>query len=408
MLCENKCLPVFLHQVMLFPRFCILWVGCPIVETLRQSKVLNTFQLSPLPTVIPWSRAELDLKLFKIVSDIKLLWCRPAGTAHYRPRPSRSVASVIISCLLLTSGNGERNPEPTINVSNISLGCVNVHSAIHKAALIHDIINDHHLDVLALQETWISADSPPAVQADVAPCGYSVLHAHRPLVHEGPTRGGGLAVIHSDAVTMRSITLPILTPPLSFETRVVALGPASHQTVLINIYRPPSSSVPVFLDELAYLITAFSVRVPRKLVLCGNLNCPRIDCSHVDNDLALLLDTFGLCQHVCEPTRGANLLDILASEDVSSVSNLVVDDAGLISDHRLIIARVRRCLPARRATPFTFRDIKNVNHQQSEQALYSSELFTAPTSTVDAFTKQLVSVVRKELDLVAPVQSTDA
>ena len=125
----------------------------------------------------------------------------------------------------------------------------------------------------------------------------------------------------------------------------------------------------MFLDELADFITAFDVRVPIKLVLCGDLNCPETDGSYVDDDLASLLDTCGLRQHVCEPTRGANLLDILASEDVSSVSNLVVDDAGLISDHRLIIASVRLFLSARRATPYTFRDIKNVNHRQCEQPL---------------------------------------
>ena len=278
-------------------------------------------------------------------------------------------------------------------------------SAVHKAALIHDIINVHHLDVLALQETWISADSPPAVQADVAPCGYSVLHAHRLLVHGGSTRGGELAIIHCESVAARRIALPISTLPSSFEAQVVALGPASHQTVLINIYRPPSSSVLVFLDELADLITAFGVRIPVELVLCGDLNCLGTDGSLVDDDLASLLDTFGLCRHVCEPTRVANLLDILASEDVSSVSNLVVDDAGLISDHRLIIASVRLCLPARHAPPYTFRNIENVNLRQFEQPLYSPELFTAPTIIVDAFTEQLMSVVTRELNLVAPQQT---
>ena len=138
------------------------------------------------------------------VSDIKLLWYRPAGTVPYRPWPSRSVASVIISCLLLTSDNVERNPGLTINVSNMSLCCLNVRSSVYKAALIHDIINDHHLDVLSLQEMWISADSPPPVQADVAPCGYSVLHAHRPLVHEGPTREGGLTIIYSESVAAQA------------------------------------------------------------------------------------------------------------------------------------------------------------------------------------------------------------
>jgi len=37
-------------------------------------------------------------------------------------------------------------------------GVLNTHSAINNAALIHDIINSYQLDLLALTETWMSAD----------------------------------------------------------------------------------------------------------------------------------------------------------------------------------------------------------------------------------------------------------
>jgi hypothetical protein len=45
------------------------------------------------------------------------------------------------------------------------------------------MIDEYKLDMVALQETGIEADDAAAVRNGVAPTGYSVLHAHRPLVN---------------------------------------------------------------------------------------------------------------------------------------------------------------------------------------------------------------------------------
>ena len=58
---------------------------------------------------------------------------------------------------------------------------LNVRSARHKAALIHDVIHDNRLDVLFLTETWIPADAPDAIKLDCAPPGYAALHRHHGL-----------------------------------------------------------------------------------------------------------------------------------------------------------------------------------------------------------------------------------
>ena len=39
---------------------------------------------------------------------------------------------------------------------------------VGKAALIHDVISHHHLDVLIVTETWMRADQPPAIVDDIA------------------------------------------------------------------------------------------------------------------------------------------------------------------------------------------------------------------------------------------------
>ena len=68
-----------------------------------------------------------------------------------------------------------------------------------------------------------------------------------------------------------------------------------------------------FLDELADLVAAAGVNRPGKLLLCGDLNCPGLDSGHRDEDVADLIYSFGLTQHVHQPTRDENLLDVLAT-----------------------------------------------------------------------------------------------
>jgi len=86
--------------------------------------------------------------LFSSVSV--LLWSRPAGSVQFRPRTARRPATVLVSLLLLMSGDVEINPGPVTpvnTVNELNFGCLN---ARNKAALIHDLINDSQLDILTL------------------------------------------------------------------------------------------------------------------------------------------------------------------------------------------------------------------------------------------------------------------
>ena len=77
-----------------------------------------------------------------------------------------------------------------------------------------------------------------------------------------------------------------------------------------------------------------------RLIVCSDLNCPGADSSSVDPGLAAVIDAFGLMQHVCSPTRNNNLLDVFASDSSVSVSDVCIDDASLISDRRLVAAKL--------------------------------------------------------------------
>ena len=76
-----------------------------------------------------------------------------------------------IAFLLVTV---ESNPGPAI----IRFGSLNARSAVHKAALIEDLINDNQLDILAVCESWIAEDAPDAIKKDIAPLNHSALHTH--------------------------------------------------------------------------------------------------------------------------------------------------------------------------------------------------------------------------------------
>ena len=81
----------------------------------------------------------------------------------------------------------------------VNFGLLNARSAVHKVALIHDVLSDHHLDLAAVTETWMLSDEPDAVKLDIALAGYRVLHACRGSstdIH----RGGGVAIIHRESI----------------------------------------------------------------------------------------------------------------------------------------------------------------------------------------------------------------
>jgi hypothetical protein len=74
---------------------------------------------------------------------------------------TESVRAVFVALLLLSTCDVEPNPGPgrttTIN-QLIKLGCFNCRFIVGKIALIHDLIAERNVDVLALSETWITSD----------------------------------------------------------------------------------------------------------------------------------------------------------------------------------------------------------------------------------------------------------
>ena len=269
----------------------------------------------------------------------------------YKPTMVRSFNASFIAVLLLLAGV-EANPGPpfsnigTHNESGSNIGFINIQSAVHKAALIHDIIQNHSLDVLALTETWIVEGDPNAIKQDISPPGFGCIHSHRTGASYN-NRGGGLAVIYRDSLNAKQHK-QISFSAKSFEYQLVDLTRGRTRIVICNLYRPPSSSSREFFEELSELLLIVCTQFGERLVITGDFNFPGVNETLIDDTLASLLTSLDLVQHVHEVTRRGrngttgNLLDLIITVRTSTLlSPISVYDAGMISDHRLLV-----CTPA--------------------------------------------------------------
>ena len=334
-----------------------------------------------------------------ILSIHSLQWARPPCSKPHRPKPNRRWGDILVSLLLL-SGNVETNPGPVQQTSpetKTTFGSFNVRSAVHKAALLHDMISENKLDIMALQETWIPPDAPPTIADDIAPPGFTAYHVHR------PTRGGGLAIIIRDHFQARPVD--VKWKPRLFELQLLRIQLNRKRTLLIaNIYQPVSSPSSDFFEELDELFSRILFD-PADVLVCGDFNCPGSSNGRVSDRLEDVLISADLEQHVHEPTREHNLLEILATSNLDLVSSTRTVDSCSVSDHRLVIASLDINPAKPEAIRQTFRNLKNFNASEFESALRRSVLFTDPANTVEEFSSQLREVVTIELNKVCPLKT---
>ena len=338
-------------------------------------------------------------ELFNMRSSSVLLWARVSGGVPFRPRRERSVVSSFVAFLLLTV---ELNPGP----ATLRFGSLNAGSAVRKAALIEDLIRDSRLDVLAISETWVRADAPDAVKLDVAPPNYSVVHSHRAAGKR--RKGGGLALVYKNELSARPLKITG-NSPASFELQLVGLQVGNIFVKVANIYRPPSSSKVVFLEEFADFLARHMPGIGERFLICGDFNMPgaAAPASCVDDRLSSVLDVHGYTQHVTEPTRGDNILDLFITPShlsESLVNGVSVESSHHLSDHNLVISVLNlvRCKPA--AVSYSYRNIRAIDTAEFEKRLRASSLFSDPAGTPDEYLGQLKMVVTDILDTMAPLR----
>ena len=175
----------------------------------------------------------------------------------------------------------------------------------------------------------------------------------------------------------------------------------------MTIYRPPSSSTSVFMQEFTSLIESL-ISSPSEFVITGDFNL------HVDDPASppaasflSVLDHFGLSQHVTFPThRAGHTLDLLVARASAGIIGPVECSMPFISDHHAILSSllIPRKTRAPRLTK-TVRSIKSINLSDFCNDILSSDIFKVPVTTLQSYLETFTSTLSSLLDKHAPLKN---
>jgi exonuclease III len=269
--------------------------------------------------------------------------------------------NIVISLLILLSGDVQSNPGPVSRLSSLNMCTLNIRSftnPLHYTA-IADLVDTYNIDVFALTETWISPNTTSAQLFDAIPHGFTFISTPR-LVPDSCTSsivGGGTAFLLREPCKLLSTPT---TTFKSFEMSTVTIKLPHSNLALYNIYRPPQSttksrhsvSFSQFLEDFQTLISSVSTS-PHEFLITGDFNI------HVDDptdsnaiQFLSLLDHANLSQHVSFPThRHSHTLDLVITSANSTLSPNVISLPISPTDHLPIFYSLKITPPP--AAPIT-------------------------------------------------------
>ena len=217
-------------------------------------------------------------------------------------------------------------------IAGLKIGWLNVQSLRNKTTAIHEIVEERDLDAAILTETRHgSSDDVSLRLAD--PTGFSAVSA----VQKADPNHGGIVVFHRSRYRCARLPLPELT---SFEGLCVRLYVGGESVTLLLIYRPGSCRPStVFYEELR-MVLEMLVLQPGPIILGGDVN---IHVERPDDSDSIhfseMIESFNMIQHVVGPTHlYGGTLDLISTFSDTPLSQIVVDPAGMISDHSLVTA----------------------------------------------------------------------
>ena len=119
----------------------------------------------------------------------------------------------------------------------------NFHSLRNKTHEVTDLLNDRHVDIGFIQETWL-LKSDSALIEDLKSYGYDILTKCKARKID---RGGGLAVIYKMNLKLKSISYKQYA---SFESQIVCVDTTQGKLMNSNIYFPGYSTKHRFMHSL--------------------------------------------------------------------------------------------------------------------------------------------------------------
>lgn len=206
---------------------------------------------------------------------------------------------------------------------------------VNKSSHFEAFFETYKPDICCVTETWLSSDIPDGF---VCPKGYTIVRADR------GTRGGGVALC-----VKGNINYCVEKTCNQYQNVECVCIDVQSEYRVIGFYRPPSFS----RSDLDYatasvLLLRKLCSTDKKLILLGDFNLPDIDWKFyhgpenpIYQSFILFFNSYGFIQHVSEPTRTDNILDLVLTTYGANVNDLSLLPPICNSDHNVIMFNLR-------------------------------------------------------------------
>ncbi|KAF2351558.1 Endonuclease/exonuclease/phosphatase [Trinorchestia longiramus] len=186
-------------------------------------------------------------------------------------------------------------------------------------------------DIIAVNETWLNLNGR-YLPAEVSIKGYVLHNVDKP---SHSNRGGG-SLIYVKEKLQPQIKTKRATEKLEILHLNIQLHPGQTIKILL-MYR--NLTCTAIEDDEFYDCLNNILSTPHETLIMGDFNLPHINWTTRQSQapgskLIDLMNTNSLQQHVNEPTRGNNILDLVMTTTDLSINGLEVTDK--IGDHQMI------------------------------------------------------------------------
>ena len=220
---------------------------------------------------------------------------------------------------------------------------LNSRSIVNKIPELHLLIQDKCPDVICITETWLSDSFGDGF---LGLSGFSVFRADRNFSND---LHGGVAI--------KTFLNPIKQEHgTENEVLFVDININGIKLKIVTAYRSTSMSSHENQNFVNFLRN--KLQFESRYILVGDLNYPGIDWQTSASFCAKerlfvdFLNENSLHQHVSEPTRGANILDLICSTEPDLVSQVCVGEQFSTSDHSYITCKLNFFKPKREERSF--------------------------------------------------------
>ena len=195
---------------------------------------------------------------------------------------------------------------------------------------LHELIeisNEKNLHIIGIVETWLHSNID---NGEINIPGFTIYRKDR----DGQRGGGIILYIKNNLISrLYDVNIEILC-----EGIVCEIGNVNNDGILMAvIYKAPNASE----EEVNNMYQIIKNITNKHALIMGDFNFPNINwhehsCDNNSEKFLELIEDCFLHQHVTEPTRGNNILDLIFTTEEGMVSNLTIESPINSSDHSTI------------------------------------------------------------------------